>query len=53
MLCVDLNAIVSIVLFGSIPLVIVVRSRAKRADRRRDAEEAAARDRRGNERSLY
>ncbi|MEH3053629.1 MAG: hypothetical protein PGN13_06395 [Patulibacter minatonensis] len=48
----DLNAIVSLVLFGSIPLVIVVRSRAKRADRKRDERERARRAS-GSDRSLY
>jgi hypothetical protein len=40
---VDPNSFVSLVLFGLVALLVIVRGRAKRADRKRDAREAAAR----------
>ena len=49
----DLNSIVSIVLFGSVGLMFVVRRRSKRSDRKRDAAETAARQPRDDERSLF
>jgi len=50
---VDLNSVVSLVLFGAVALMLVVRRRSKRADRRRDAREAQARERSSEERSRY
>ena len=50
---VDLNSIVSAVLFGLIALAIVVRRRAKRADRKRDEREAHERQQAGDGNSLY
>jgi hypothetical protein len=50
---VDLNSVVSIVLFGSVGLMFFARHRAKRSDRKRDAAEAAARKPAGDERPLY